>query len=114
VRAQGPPSCLRRDWLLGLALILFVILAYTPVWKAGFLWDDETILTANPSIVGALGLKEIWTTPAAAQNLRKLVSCLRNNIAFVAIKMGRRCEGDAYGGNAILGRSSGHIPFRCI
>jgi hypothetical protein len=43
---------------------LFVVLAYTPVWKAGFVWDDETILTANPCIVGPLGLKEIWTTPA--------------------------------------------------
>jgi tetratricopeptide (TPR) repeat protein len=50
---------------LGLILILFVILAYTPVWKAGFVWDDETILTANPCIVGPLGLKEIWTTSAA-------------------------------------------------
>src|SRR6516162_1219955 len=49
---QGPPFWFRRDWLLGLILILFVILAYTPVWKAGFVWDDETILTANPCIVG--------------------------------------------------------------
>jgi tetratricopeptide (TPR) repeat protein len=60
-----PPSWFRRDWFLGLILILFVVLAYTPVWKAGFVWDDETILTANPCIVGPLGLKEIWTTPAA-------------------------------------------------
>jgi len=65
VRTQGPSSWFRRDWLLGLILILFVILAYTPVWKAGFVWDDETILTANPCIVGPLGLKEIWSTPAA-------------------------------------------------
>jgi tetratricopeptide (TPR) repeat protein len=50
---------------LGLILILFVILAYTPIWKAGFVWDDELILTANPCIVGPLGLKEIWTTNAA-------------------------------------------------
>jgi hypothetical protein len=44
-----------RDWLLGLILILFVILAYTPVRKAGFVWHDELILTANPCIVGPLG-----------------------------------------------------------
>jgi tetratricopeptide (TPR) repeat protein len=62
---QRPPSWFRRDWLWGLILILLVILAYTPVWKAGFVWDDETILTANPCIVGPLGLKEIWTTRAA-------------------------------------------------
>jgi hypothetical protein len=50
---------------LGLTLVLFVILAYTPVWKAGFVWDDGPILTANRCIVGPLGLKEIWTTSAA-------------------------------------------------
>jgi protein O-mannosyl-transferase len=64
-RTQEPPSWCRPDWLLGLMLILFVILAYTPVWKAGFVWDDEPILTANPCIIGPLGLKEIWTTPGA-------------------------------------------------
>jgi hypothetical protein len=56
---------LHRDWFWGLILILSVILAYTPIWKAGFVWDDEGILTANPCIVGPLGLKEIWTTSAA-------------------------------------------------
>jgi hypothetical protein len=65
VGAQAPPSRFRRDWPWGLILILFVIAAYTPVWKAGFVRDDESILTANPCIVGPLGLKEIWTTPAA-------------------------------------------------
>jgi hypothetical protein len=64
-RTRGSPSWFRRDWLLGLILILFVVLAYTPVRKAGFVWDDESILTANPCIVGPLGLKEIWTTAAA-------------------------------------------------
>jgi hypothetical protein len=55
----------RRDWLAGLMLILSVILTYTPVWKAGFVWDDMFILTANPYIVGPLGLRGIWTTSAA-------------------------------------------------
>jgi len=55
----------RRDWLWALLLILFVILAYTPTWHAGFIWDDDIILTYNPCIVGPFGLKEIWTTAAA-------------------------------------------------
>jgi tetratricopeptide (TPR) repeat protein len=59
------PSWFRRDWFWGLILILLVILVYTPVWKAGFVWDDETILTTNPCIVGPLGLTEIWTTSYA-------------------------------------------------
>ena len=65
MRTREPRSWLRRDWLWGLILILFVVLAFTPVWKAEFVWDDESILTANPCIVGPLGLKEIWSTPAA-------------------------------------------------
>ncbi len=37
-------------------------LAYGPAWRAGFVWDDREILTANPCIVGPLGLRQIWTT----------------------------------------------------
>jgi tetratricopeptide (TPR) repeat protein len=59
------PPWLNRDWLWGLILVLAVILTYTPVWWAGFVWDDRGFVTANPCIVGPLGLKEIWTTSAA-------------------------------------------------
>ena len=65
VRVQGSPAWFRHDWIWGLILILSVILTYTPVWQAGFIWDDDAHLTANPCIVGPLGLKEIWTTSAA-------------------------------------------------
>src|SRR5271157_3794335 len=65
VGVPAPPSWFRRDWVWGLILILFVILAYTPIWHAGFIWDDDAMLTGNPCIVGPLGLKEIWTTRAA-------------------------------------------------
>jgi len=65
VGVQAPPSWYSRDWLCGLLLILLVILAYTPVWQAGFIWDDDIMLTSNPCIVGPLGLKEIWMTNAA-------------------------------------------------
>src|SRR5260370_21196661 len=51
VRVQGPPSRFRGDWLWGLILILSVLLAYTPVWQTGFIWDDDVHLTANPCIV---------------------------------------------------------------
>src|SRR5271166_3018141 len=65
VGVQRPPSWFHRDWLWGLILILSVILTYTPVWHAGFIWDDDAVLTVNHCIVGPLGLKEIWTTSAA-------------------------------------------------
>jgi tetratricopeptide (TPR) repeat protein len=46
--------------------MLGVILVYSPVWWAGYVWDDHSHLTANPCIVGPLGLKEIWTTQRAS------------------------------------------------
>jgi protein O-mannosyl-transferase len=64
-RVQAPASSFRRNWIGGVILILFVVLVYTPLWHAGFIWDDDGHLTANPCIIGPLGLKEIWTTTAA-------------------------------------------------
>jgi len=54
-----------HDLFWGLILLLAVLLAYLPVRHAGFLWDDDNHITANPCIIGPLGLKEIWTTSAA-------------------------------------------------
>ena len=48
----------------GLVLILAVFLTFEQVRTAGFVWDDDDHVTANPCIVGPLGLKEIWTTSA--------------------------------------------------
>ncbi len=56
------PAGAERDWIWALVLLAAVFLAYTPVWRAGFIWDDDMHVTANPVIVGPLGLKEIWTT----------------------------------------------------
>jgi len=59
-----PSSWYSRDWLRGCFLLLLVSIVYQPVWHAGFVWDDDDHLTANPTVVGPLGLKEIWTTSA--------------------------------------------------
>ncbi len=56
---------LRSDRFWGLVLVLIVALTYLPVWWAGYIWDDDLVLTNNPVIIGPLGLKEIWTTAAA-------------------------------------------------
>ncbi len=63
--ASPTPSRFHRDWLWGLVLVLAVILAYTPVWRAGFIWDDDGYVAGNPCVNGLSGLKEIWTTSAA-------------------------------------------------
>jgi tetratricopeptide (TPR) repeat protein len=51
---------------LGGALLLVVVLiAYAAALRNGFIWDDDLHVTANPHIIGPLGLKEVWTTAAA-------------------------------------------------
>ena len=62
--APDLPAWLHHDWLWGLLLVLAVLLAYQPVWYAGFIWDDDYHVTANPCIIGPLGLTDIWTTRA--------------------------------------------------
>jgi tetratricopeptide (TPR) repeat protein len=62
--AQPLPSLLSRDWFWALILILAVILVYLPVWRAGFIWDDDLFTSSNPCIAGPLGLKDIWTGSA--------------------------------------------------
>ena len=55
----------RRDWFWSLLLIAFVFIAYSRVFGANFVWDDESHLTRNICVIGPLGLKEIWTTAQA-------------------------------------------------
>jgi protein O-mannosyl-transferase len=55
----------RNDWLSGAALMALTVLAYQGVRHAGFIWDDDMHVTANPVVVGPLGWTEIWTSRAA-------------------------------------------------
>lgn len=65
VAAAQWPEWLNRDSTWGWVLMAMVLLAYSPVFWARFIWDDVSFITANPVIVGPQGLKEIWTTRAA-------------------------------------------------
>jgi Flp pilus assembly protein TadD len=56
------PSWWRQDWLLGLVLVAVTLMAYQPVWHAGFIWDDDSFLTNNPVIKSADGLYRMWFT----------------------------------------------------
>ena len=65
MKSTASTSWLGRDALLGLLVFAGTLLAYWPALHGGFLWDDDVHLTANATIVGPLGFKEIWTTSAA-------------------------------------------------
>ena len=43
-----PPAGWKQDWLPALGLVAITILAYSPVWHAGFIWDDDGRLINNP------------------------------------------------------------------
>jgi tetratricopeptide (TPR) repeat protein len=54
-----------RPYAWGAVLVAAVFIAYLPALNGDFLWDDDSHITANPVIIGPLGLKEIWSTAAA-------------------------------------------------
>ncbi len=61
--AAGPrsPHSLRvAAWLPGAILVALVLIAYRPVWNAGFIWDDDKYVTKNPLLTAPDGLKRIW------------------------------------------------------
>jgi hypothetical protein len=46
-------------------LLVAVLIAYRPALDAGFVWDDDEHVTANPYVVGPHGLRELWSGPQA-------------------------------------------------
>jgi tetratricopeptide (TPR) repeat protein len=51
--------------LFGLLLVAVTLIAYQPVWHAGFIWDDDMFLTDNPIIKRADGLYRLWFTTSS-------------------------------------------------
>ncbi len=52
-------------WVFPLILAAVTFIAYAPVWRAGFIWDDDTFLLNNPLIQKSDGLYQFWFTTAA-------------------------------------------------
>jgi len=57
----------RQPWLLALVLVIATFVAYQPVWHAGFIWDDDDHLTANPAMTAPHGLRMIWSSLAVSR-----------------------------------------------
>ena len=54
------PNGEKWKWLWAGLLLAATIVAYQQVWRAGFIWDDDRYVTANPLLTAADGLKRIW------------------------------------------------------
>lgn len=53
----------RRPWLYAALLALLTLTAYSPVFHAEFIWDDDLFITDNPTLRSPAGLKTIWLSP---------------------------------------------------
>ncbi len=62
-----------RPWLLALFLVIAAFAAYQPVWRAGFIWDDDDYVTHNPALRSPGGLEAIWLNPGATIQYYPLV-----------------------------------------
>lgn len=56
-----PNLMLQRKEAIGAAVLALVtLLVYVPAMGGGFIWDDDTLLTANPAVKTIDGLYSIW------------------------------------------------------
>jgi tetratricopeptide (TPR) repeat protein len=62
----------KRDWVLGLMLLLVTLFAYWPAWNGQPVWDDDINLS-NPEIWSAAGFVRIWAEPGAVPQYYPLV-----------------------------------------
>src|SRR5579862_7355197 len=74
VNRRFPPVTRSRalSTLKTLALLAAVIVVYTPLWHAGFIWDDDGHVT-KPALRSLHGLWRIWFEPGASQQYYPLV-----------------------------------------
>jgi tetratricopeptide (TPR) repeat protein len=62
-----PSPFFRRPWFLALLLAALTFIAYAPAFRAGFIWDDDDHLTANPAMTAPHGLRMIWSSLAVSR-----------------------------------------------
>ena len=58
---------------LGLALLVGILVSFLPAFEAGFIWNDDTYVTENPTLDGLSGLLRIWTDTGANEQYYPLV-----------------------------------------
>lgn len=63
----------KKDTALALALLAAVVVSFLPALSAGFIWNDHTYVTENPTLDGLSGLGRIWTDPLANEQYYPLV-----------------------------------------
>jgi len=70
-RINRRPSVAVRAGLL--FIVLAALVAYSPVFSAGFIWDDDDYVTNNPHLNDLTGLQAMWRTTTATPQYYPLV-----------------------------------------
>ncbi len=73
---RNASTCAAEPWPLGRQIVLLLLLtsaAYAALLPAGFVWDDDDYVTANPLLTAEHGLRDIWLTPSATPQYYPLV-----------------------------------------
>ncbi|HEX4084943.1 MAG TPA: tetratricopeptide repeat protein [Chthoniobacteraceae bacterium] len=65
-RMRDPQEELIKNVFLGIGLFLLAVIVYYPAFTAGFIWDDDQLLTANPQVHSPWGWFTLWTSPQTA------------------------------------------------
>ena len=60
-------------WLPALAILALTLVAYVPVLKCGFIWDDDSYVTSNQTLRTVDGLRRIWCEIKATPQYYPLV-----------------------------------------
>src|SRR2546423_13742817 len=57
-----------------LLLIALTLLAYLPVLRGGFIWDDDDYVTNNGNLRSLSGLRGVWLVPRGSPQYYPLVT----------------------------------------
>ncbi len=68
-----PPVSRRNDLIAGTLLALLTVVAYLPLIKAGYIWDDGGWVVHNPLMTAPHGLWDIWFEPSKSLQYYPLV-----------------------------------------
>ncbi|MES1213578.1 MAG: tetratricopeptide repeat protein [Singulisphaera sp.] len=71
--AQSSTADAPRAWLCAALLMLLVLVAYAPMFRAGYIWDDNDYVTENQNLRSVGGLGRIWFVPRSLPQYYPLV-----------------------------------------
>jgi tetratricopeptide (TPR) repeat protein len=72
-KTHGCVSLLSRNSLLTGLLLFITLMAYVPAMQDGFIWDDDSYVTANQTLRSSEGLRKIWAQPNSTPQYYPLV-----------------------------------------